>query len=280
MGEPGEVDASQRHLDAPGAAVGFPGEIVLIPAAIARLVAQNAIDALAARAIRATGLEGLGVGPGSGEVAVEEVGRPGSQVDARRIITIHMAIFRGPAALGNGGMTNEHSDLGAAGMGLILAADERFDGQQIGPVLRKGFGIITTAIEVLRVGVHVARHPVLDDFPAVGDQVGPVSGQAGGEGFGKGLIHQQEGPASVGWGWGVMRHAEFQRWPAIAQHSVTIGLPRSCGRVGEDRGSGVAIDDFPDGGIGTPGPPPDRIKAALIAVAFPVAWEGQSDARG
>jgi hypothetical protein len=58
-------------------------------------------------------------------------------------------------------MTNEHSDLGAAGMGLVLAAYERFDGQQIGPVFREGFSVITPAIEVLRVGVHVARHPVL-----------------------------------------------------------------------------------------------------------------------
>jgi hypothetical protein len=98
----------------------------------------------------------------------------------------------------------------------VLAAYERFDGQQIGPVLRKRFSVITPAVEVLRVGVHMARDPMLDDFPAVGDEVGPVASQAGGEAWGEGVIHQQEGPAPVGWGRGVMGHAKFQRWPAVA----------------------------------------------------------------
>ena len=190
MGESSKVDAPQRHFDAPGAAVGFSGEFVLVPAAIARLVAQDAVSALAARAIRAAGLEGLGVGPGSGEVAVEKVGRPGSQVDARRILAIHMAIFSGPTALGNGGVPDEHRDLGAPRMGLVLAADEGLDGQEIGLVPRERLSVVASAVEVLRVGVHVARHPVLDDFPAVGDEVSMVAGQTSGEAFSEGFIYE------------------------------------------------------------------------------------------
>ena len=77
-----------------------------------------------------------------------------------------------------------------------------------------------------------------------------------------------------------MGHAEFERRPAVAQDSVTVGLPRSHGCVSEDRGAGVAIDDFPSGGIGPPGLSCDGIEATQIAVAFPVALEGESDARG
>lgn len=77
-----------------------------------------------------------------------------------------------------------------------------------------------------------------------------------------------------------MGHAEFERRPAVAEDSVTVGLPRSHGCVSEDRGAGVAIDDFPSGGIGPPGLSCDGIEATQIAVAFPVALEGESDARG
>ena len=77
-----------------------------------------------------------------------------------------------------------------------------------------------------------------------------------------------------------MGHAEFEWRPAVAQDSVTVGLPRSHGCVSKDRGAGVAIDDFPSSGIGPPGLPCDGIEATLIAVAFPVALEGESDARG
>jgi hypothetical protein len=75
-------------------------------------------------------------------------------------------------------------------MCFVFASDEGFDGEEVGLVPRECFGFVASAVEVLRVGVHVARYAVLDDFPAVGDEVSPVASQTFGQAFSEGVIYE------------------------------------------------------------------------------------------
>ena len=140
--------------------------------------------------------------------------------------------------------------------------------------------VVASAVEVARVGVHVAGYPMLGDFPPLGDQVGLVAGQAVRDAFSESLVHQQQRAAPMLGRQCIMGHAQFERWASVAHDPVSVGVSGSSRRVGEDRGAGVAIEDLPGSGARLQSSARDRVEGPWVAIAFPVAPECQSDTGG
>ena len=104
--------------------------------------------------------------------------------------------------------------------------------------------------------------------------------EAGGQPAGEGLVDQQQNTAPVGGRGGIVGHADFERGTPVAHDPVAVGLPGAGGRVGEDGGARIAIEDLPRS-VGRPeGPAGDGIEGPQVAIALPVAAEGESDALG